>query len=70
MDFTQGDLVISGSPRSALERGVVHRVASFIPPLPDEAHCGTVFLEGLRWGYSAEYVRLATDEEIQAWEDN
>jgi len=56
--YEPGDLVVSSSPRSPLERDVVYEVRAFVPPAPGENHGGTVFLEDVRWGQNAEYVRL------------
>ncbi len=56
--YEPGDLVVASSTRSPLERGTVYEVRCFVPPSPGEDHGGTVFLEGVRWGQNAEYVRL------------
>lgn len=64
--YEPGDLITPACSQSMLDRGRVYRVVKFAVPAWSE-DSGTVFVEGVRWGEHAEYVRLPNDEELDAY---
>lgn len=59
--FEVGELVEPASPRCVLPPGV-YVVTRFIPPAIPYALDGTVFVEGERYGVSAEYLTSVAGE--------
>lgn len=58
-EFESGDYVTPVSKQSALELGRIYKVTGYTPPQPQAGMLdGLVFVEGHKYGYTTEYLRL------------